>query len=93
MTLLPSVEAACSLIEQEGSQREVFEIKKLEVETTALYSRNERFKDAKTCAECDNKGHTSDRCWTVIGYPSWHPKGKKQAYKKGDRSTQNLKGK
>ncbi|KAJ8436185.1 hypothetical protein Cgig2_021856 [Carnegiea gigantea] len=93
MTPLPSVEAACSLIQQEESQREVFKINKLEVETTALYSRNERFKDAKTCAECGNKGHTSDKCWTVIGYPSWHPKGKKQAYKKGDRPPQNLKGK
>ncbi|KAJ8441932.1 hypothetical protein Cgig2_020077 [Carnegiea gigantea] len=29
----------------------------------------------------------------VIEYPSWHPKGRKPAYKKGDKPAQNLKGK
>ena len=85
MTPLPTVETACSLIQQEESQKEVLEINKLEVETTALYSRNEKFKDVKICTECGNKGHTPDNCWSVIGYPAWHPKGKKQLSKKGDK--------
>ena len=92
MTPLPSVEAACSYIQQEESQRELLEVNKLEVETTALYSRNEKLKEAKICSDCGNKGHVSKKCWTIIGYPSWHPKGKRQANKKGEHP-QNFEGK
>ena len=87
MTPLPSVEAACSYIQQEESQRELLDVNKLGVETTALYSKKDRI-----CSECGNKGHTSDKCWTVIGYPSWHPKAKRQANKKGEHP-QNFKDK
>jgi len=92
MTPLPSVEAACSYLQQEESQREVLEVNKLEVETTAFFSKSDKSREAKLCSECGNKGHTADKCWTIIGYPSWHPKGRKQANKRGDRS-QNFKGK
>jgi len=65
----------------------------LEVETTALYSRNDRFNDVKICNECGNKGHTPDKSWSLIGYPAWHPKGKKQLSKKGDKPFLQFRGK
>ncbi|KAJ8441109.1 hypothetical protein Cgig2_006938 [Carnegiea gigantea] len=93
MTPLPTIETACSRIQQEESQREVLEINKLEVETTALYSRNEKFKDVKICTEYGNRRHTLDKCRSVIGYPAWHPKGKKQLSKKGDKPFSQFRGK
>lgn len=30
----------------------------------------------------ENKGHDKDRCWQLIGYPSWHPRSKKFPQKK-----------
>ncbi|KAJ8420206.1 hypothetical protein Cgig2_010209 [Carnegiea gigantea] len=50
----------------------------LGVETTALYDRNEKLKDARVYVECGNKGHSLDKCWTVIGPPPRHPKGRRQ---------------
>ena len=31
------------------------------------------------CSECGNRGHISDKCWHVIGFPSWHPRSKRQS--------------
>ncbi|KAJ8429166.1 hypothetical protein Cgig2_010116 [Carnegiea gigantea] len=41
ITPLPIVEMACSMLQEEGTQRDVLEFNKLDVEPTALYSRNE----------------------------------------------------
>uniref|UniRef100_A0A803MJC5 Uncharacterized protein n=1 Tax=Chenopodium quinoa TaxID=63459 RepID=A0A803MJC5_CHEQI len=35
------------------------------------------------CSVCGNKSHTAEQCWKVIGYPSWHPRYKKQQKQKG----------
>ncbi|XP_071687249.1 uncharacterized protein [Rutidosis leptorrhynchoides] len=83
MTPLPSVESACSMLQQEESQREMFS----SFETTALYSKNSQ--PAKTvqpvqsgqpdkCATCGHKWHSPDKCWERIGYPVWHYKYKQQ---------------
>ena len=30
------------------------------------------------CSECGNKVYTLDKCWHIIGFPSWHPRLKRQ---------------
>jgi len=91
MSPLPTVESVCSLVQQEESQQEVLKTSSLEVEPIALYSRND---NAKWCSQCGHKAHTKEKCWHVIGYPSWHPKCKKFPQKKVDRSqTHRGKGK
>ncbi|CAO2813648.1 unnamed protein product [Amaranthus hypochondriacus] len=71
MTPLPSVEVVCSMIQQEESQREVSMNEKNDVEISAMFS-----KGNEVCKACGMKGHAEDRCWTVVGYPRWHPKHK-----------------
>lgn len=58
MTPLPTVEMACSMLQQEETQIEVLDFNKLDVKLTALYSRNE----APRCSQCGNKGHTNEKC-------------------------------
>lgn len=44
-----------------------------------MYSRSSPSNTAErstTCSACKVKGHTREKCWTVIGYPKWHPKHK-----------------
>ena len=79
MTPLSSVESAYSLIQQEESQREILDIGHVEIESIAPYSRNDK---VEGCTECGHEGHNKDKCWLVIGYPSWHPKAKKFPQKK-----------
>ncbi|XP_071695232.1 uncharacterized protein [Rutidosis leptorrhynchoides] len=69
MNPLPSVEIACSMIQQEESQREMFS----SVDSTALYSRTST-KDK--CEFCGFKWHSPDKCWEKIGYPPWHYKSR-----------------
>ncbi|VFQ61063.1 unnamed protein product [Cuscuta campestris] len=74
MTTLPSVEFACSSLQQEESQRCVLNPMKAPLESSAMYSKGAT--DPETCSACGVKGHPRERCWTVIGYPKWHPKHK-----------------
>jgi hypothetical protein len=75
---LPSVETACSLLQQEESQRGVFgNNSHVGIESTALYSKGE-VKDK--CNICVFKWHPPEKCWEKIGYPVWHYK-----YKQGQK--------
>ena len=73
---LPNVESACSLVQQEESQRMLFGSSS--IESTALFSKGnvkDGVKDGK-CGICGFKWHPPERCWEKVGYPSWHPKSK-----------------
>lgn len=75
MNPLPSVESACSLLQQEKSQRDA--LSGQTVESTALYSRgNVNVKDK--CSFCGQKWHPPEKCWEKVGYPTWHYKYKFQ---------------
>nr|GFA00670.1 cysteine-rich RLK (receptor-like protein kinase) 8 [Tanacetum cinerariifolium] len=72
MNPLPNVESACSLIQQEESQRVLFGSSS-NVENTALYSRG-NVKDK--CGICGFEWHPPEKCWEKVGYPPWHSKFK-----------------
>lgn len=75
-TPLPTVEAATAIIQQEESQRDILAANKdIDHEELVMYSKVQPPK-IYTCSVCGAKGHTTDRCWTVIGYPKWHLKYK-----------------
>ncbi|XP_056690464.1 uncharacterized protein [Spinacia oleracea] len=74
MTPLPSVETACSCLQQEESQRELFINVKEEAEGLAMFSKG----DDTSCSACGKPGHSREVCWSVVGYPSWHAKNKPQ---------------
>ena len=77
MKRLPNVEMACSLIQQEESQRNSLKLDDASVEIAAMYSRGPNSDRFEKCLECGGKGHTKSNCWTIIGYPKWHSKHKK----------------
>uniref|UniRef100_A0A803NAW9 Uncharacterized protein n=1 Tax=Chenopodium quinoa TaxID=63459 RepID=A0A803NAW9_CHEQI len=91
VTPLPTVESACSMLQQEESQREVLSQTKSDSDISAVYSRNSGQNNngqsgngnfsipqnrLNICSACGVRGHTPERCWTVIGYLSWHHKYK-----------------
>lgn len=71
---LPTVEEACVVIQQEESQIDV--LPNLEMEHMAMTRKgpNEaaKYSGPNTCKACGGRGHMSDKCWSVIGYPKWH---------------------
>ncbi|XP_074352864.1 uncharacterized protein LOC141692016 [Apium graveolens] len=75
---LPTVEMASATLQQEEAQRDLLQGSKSEHELMAMYSKNntEHKERSVICSACKVRGHTSERCWTVIGYPRWHPKHK-----------------
>lgn len=84
MCPLPSVEMACSAVQQEESQREVLTHGTLvDADTMAMYSKGGMNKP-QMCITCGRKGHTSEKCWETTGYPQWHYK-----HKPGQRQTPN----
>ncbi|XP_071688991.1 uncharacterized protein [Rutidosis leptorrhynchoides] len=64
---LPSVETACSMLQQEESQREMFNAS----ETTTLYSKLTQ-KDKEKCSIFGFRWHPPERCWEKVGYPPWN---------------------
>lgn len=84
MKILPSVEIACSHLEQEESQRTLFNHIKEESEYLAMFSKGSGSTSGGVCTTCGKAGHLADNCWTVVGYPSWHAKSQqKGAFHKG----------
>ncbi|XP_021849185.1 uncharacterized protein [Spinacia oleracea] len=79
MSPLPSLETACSYLQQEESQRDILSHIKEEGETLAMYSKG----NDSTCTACGKPGHTGDKCWSVVGYPSWHARSKQNTTGKG----------
>jgi len=81
MSPLPSVESACSILQQEELQMEVLEEEKTVLEFSALYEKGHEVLLSKgsedRCGYGGNKGHSRDKCWKIIGYPKWHPRSKK----------------
>lgn len=85
MVVLPSVETACSYLEQEEAQREILGHTKEDTETSAMFSKSTggvtgaaQSLSSVQCTACGKTGHSGDKCWSVVGYPSWHPKAKPQ---------------
>lgn len=75
---LPAVEMAYAAIQQEEAQRDVLSSADLEI--NAMYSRGNVDK-LSTCPACGGKGHSQDKCWSVVGYPKWHYKNRKPGQK------------
>ena len=80
MSPLPSVEVVCGMLQQEEQQKQNLEGMHFSSDHSVLLSKNV---DAKSvdikCSECGNKGRTTDKCWHVIGFPSWHPRARKSS--------------
>uniref|UniRef100_A0A803N939 Retrovirus-related Pol polyprotein from transposon TNT 1-94-like beta-barrel domain-containing protein n=1 Tax=Chenopodium quinoa TaxID=63459 RepID=A0A803N939_CHEQI len=68
LTPLPTVESACSMLQQEESQREVL-ISKVDTDISAMYSRQIPAKPTVTCSHCGGKGHNQSKCWYLHGFP------------------------
>lgn len=77
ITPLPTVETACSVIQQEESQRDILS-PSTDLEMAAMFSKGAVEKGVADkvfhCSVCKGRGHSSDKCWNVIGYPQWHHK-------------------
>ncbi|PWA93716.1 hypothetical protein CTI12_AA068750 [Artemisia annua] len=85
MVPIPSVENACSMLQQEKSKRVLFGASS--VESTALYNKGV-VKDK--CNICGFKWHPPEKCWEKVGYHVWHPKSKFNANKQAKpRDVQN----
>ncbi|XP_074378518.1 uncharacterized protein LOC141720061 [Apium graveolens] len=70
---LPSVEEASSALQQEEAQRDLLNINRDISDASAMFSKTNQDR-VIVCTACGMKGHRGDKCWTVIGYPRWHPK-------------------
>ena len=44
------------------------------MESSAMYSKGRS--DIPICGTCGVKGLLREKCWTLVGYPKWHPKFK-----------------
>ncbi|KAJ8425811.1 hypothetical protein Cgig2_008860 [Carnegiea gigantea] len=72
MTPLPSIEAACVMLQQEELQREALNEVHVQQETSALLSKG---------IERSSEGQVLQ----IIGYPNWHPRSRRFPQKRGGR--------
>ncbi|XP_048502724.1 uncharacterized protein LOC125498539 [Beta vulgaris subsp. vulgaris] len=77
---LPSVEEACSSVQQEEAHREILNISKLNLKPSAMFNKTT---NESGCTECGGKGHSSEKCWYVVGLPKNHPKHRQQMRREG----------
>ena len=70
---LPTVEIACSIIQQEENQREVLKCSG-EDKISTMYSKGVTASGADKvvmCTNCHKKGHSAEKCWFKIGFLDW----------------------
>lgn len=81
MAPLPNVELACSVLMQEEAQREILNTEKNDDSILAMFGKSNQTKPKSdrfiTCTACGVRGHSGEKCWTIVGYPKWHPKNPK----------------
>ncbi|GJW16952.1 cysteine-rich receptor-like protein kinase 8, partial [Tanacetum coccineum] len=82
---LPTVENACSLLQQEESQRLMIK-SSANIESSDLLSKG-IVKDK--CSICGFKWHPPEKYWKKVGYPSWHAKYKGPQQIRQTRTRQN----
>lgn len=80
---LPTVEVACSALEQEEAQRAMLNLGTSGSDLMAMFSKVSTDKPVVVCTVCGVKGHHADKCWQIVGYPRWHPRFSK--YNTGTR--------
>ncbi|XP_074352205.1 uncharacterized protein LOC141691379 [Apium graveolens] len=85
---LPSVESAYATIQQEESQKDLFNV--AETAAIAMFGKTQTDYKGPACTGCGQRNHSSERCWAVVGYPRWHRKYKPQ--QKSQSSTPNRPG-
>jgi len=73
MTPLPSIEIVYGMLQQEKKQRQGLEGINFSSKSSALLSKSIDLKVDAKYFECGNKGHTSDKYWHAIGFPSGIP--------------------
>ncbi|KNA06657.1 hypothetical protein SOVF_178910, partial [Spinacia oleracea] len=73
------------MLQQEESQREVLSI--IPSDMWAMYSRGPSNRQHFSCSACGGKGHIAEKCWSVIGYPKWHHKHKRQGTSESPKPT------
>ncbi|KAL2932776.1 Gag polyprotein [Bienertia sinuspersici] len=91
ISLLPNVEAACGMIQQEESQQEIFTSPKEEHDTFAMLGKKTDVKCHNygkgghnrrwACKVCGQSGHSTEQCWLIKGFPN-----------RGQRNTGDIEG-
>lgn len=104
LTSLPTVEIACTALMQEEAQRDILQSPKIDDPIAATYgettfTQSTHFtinRPVITCTSCGCRGHSAEKCWTVVGYPYWHTQhdpNKIQPPQKPRNRSPNIKGK
>lgn len=82
---LPTVDVACSALQQEESQRDILHnVLSLDTDISAMYGKGPQYQTDKPvmCTNCGGKNHPSEKCWSVVGFPRWHHRYRPPAQRK-----------